>query len=138
MSINVMAVAVASVLEFVAGFVWYGPLFGKLWGRIHGFDKLSKAVQQKMMSAMGPIYVAQFGVTIITTVVLAWLLQVLPGQSSFALTLVLWLGFVVPTQASTVFFGGTEGKWILTKLAVLAGGSFVSLQVAAAVLQYMG
>lgn len=32
--INWWAVAVATVLNMVVGFVWYGPLFGKIWLRM--------------------------------------------------------------------------------------------------------
>jgi uncharacterized protein (DUF927 family) len=38
---------------------------------------------------------------------------------------------------SAVVFGGTAKEWIVTKVAIMAGGSFVCLMVAAAVLSYM-
>jgi uncharacterized membrane protein len=126
--------------------LWYGwillardgPIFGKLWGQIHGFDKLSKQVQQEMMKKMGPFYGLQLLVTVIQTLVLALFLAALPQDwNAYGMAGFFWLGFVVPAQVSGVIFGGTEGKWILKKIAVQAGGALVCLQVAAAVLSNM-
>lgn len=137
MEINYLAVLVATVLQFFVGFIWYGPIFGKLWGQIHGFDKLSKEVQQKMMKEMGPFYGVQFGVTLVQTLVLALFIAVLPeGWNPYGLAGLLWLGFVVPTQVSSVIFGGTEGKWIVKKIAVQAGAALLCLEVAAAVIHF--
>lgn len=138
MQLNYFAILIATVLQFACGFVWYGPIFGNLWGKIHGFDKLSKAVQQKMMKAMGPFYALQFLVTLVTTFVLALFIDVLPHSwNAYALAGFFWLGFVVPTQISSVVFGGTEPKWMVKKVAVQAGASLLCLEVAAVVLKFM-
>jgi uncharacterized membrane protein len=132
---NFLAIVLATAVQFICGGVWYSFLFGKLWGRIHGFDKLSKSVQQKMMSEMGVYYVAQLVVTVITSVVLSVFITNLPsGISPFVMTGLLWLGFVVPAQVSAVIFGGTDKQWIVKKIAVQAGASFACLQLATAVL----
>ena len=34
--INFLAVLVGGVINMAVGFVWYGPLFGKLWLRLIG------------------------------------------------------------------------------------------------------
>ncbi len=135
MELNYMRILMATALQFVCGAVWYSLLFSKLWGKIHGFDKLSKEVQEKMMKEMGPYYGAQLLVTVVTTVVLAILLEYLPRNwNAFQMASLIWAGFVVPTQASAVIFGGTETKWMLKKIAVQAGASLLCLLVAAAVL----
>ena len=38
LKINHLAVLVAVVLQFVLGFLWYGPLFGDAWMEIVGLD----------------------------------------------------------------------------------------------------
>ena len=134
MNINILGIALATVAQFVIAAVWYSFIFGKLWGRIHGFDKLDEKVQKEMMSKMGPYYLGQLAVTIFTSVVLAVLLKYMPEKSPYLIAALLWLGFIVPTQYSDVIFGGTEGKWITTKLAVLAGSSLICLMAAAAFL----
>jgi len=38
-SINYLAVIVAALSSFIVGWIWYGPLFGKSWMRLHGFTE---------------------------------------------------------------------------------------------------
>lgn len=137
MELNYGAIVVASVLQFICGAVWY-TYFGQVWGKIHGFDKLSKDVQDKMMKSMGPLYAMQFLVTLVTTAVLALFFEALPQDwNVYGMAGFFWLGFVVPTQISGVIFGGTENKWVVKKIAIQAGASFLCLQIAAAVLHFM-
>ena len=134
---NFPAIILATIVQFVIGAVWYSFLFGKLWGKIHGFDKLSKQVQQKMMKAMGPFYALQFFVTLVTSFVLEIFVVYLPHDwNVYALAGFFWIGFVVPAQVSAVIFGGTPGKWIVKKIAVQAGASLLCLEAAAIVLHY--
>ena len=137
MPINFVSVIVAVAVQFALGFVWYGPIFGKLWGQIHGFDKLSKETQQKMMKEMGPFYALQAFVTLITSIVLAIYITNEPSWNPYAQSAFFWIGFVVPTQISSVIFGGTDKKWILPKIAVQAGCSLVCLEAAAAIIYFM-
>ena len=37
--INYWAVIVAALSSFIVGWMWYGPLFGKVWMRLHNFSK---------------------------------------------------------------------------------------------------
>lgn len=138
MQINYAAVLVASVLQFVFGAVWYTPVFGKVWGKIHGFDKISKAEQQKMMKQMGPLLGAQFLGTVVTTVVLsAMLTGTTSAWNAYIFSGLCWLGFIVPTQVSAVLFGGTEPKWVVSKILIMAGGALGCMMIAAAVLGAM-
>jgi len=137
MHLNYLAVLVATAVQFALGFVWYGPIFGNLWGKMHGFDKLSKETQQKMMKAMGPWYALQALVTLVTAFVLTLFITYLPTWNAYAMAGFFWIGFVVPTQVSAVIFGGTEGKWIFPKIAVQAGASLLCLEAAAAVILLM-
>jgi len=137
MQLNYLAVIVATIVQFAIGAIWYSVFFGKLWGKIHGFDKLSKEVQQKMMKEMGPFYLLQALVTLVMAFVLTIFITYLPTWNVYVLAGSFWIGFVVPTQVSSVIFGGTEGKWIFPKIAVQAGASLLSLEVAAAVIRLM-
>lgn len=127
-------IILAVLAQFVIGAVWYMALFGTLWGKIHGFDKLDKKTQKEMQAKMGPYYFLQLMVTATTTIVLQYLLGKVSSVSPYALTLLVWTGFVVPTQASAVVFGGTEARWIGTKLAIMAGGSLACLLAATAIM----
>lgn len=131
MELNYLAIILAVIAQFIIGFIWYGPIFGSLWGKIHGFDKLPKEQQQKMMNEMGPYYMAQLAVTILTTVILAMFITLFPAWDSYTWATFCWLGFVVPAQFSAVIFGGTDRKWIAPKILVQAGGSFLCYMAAA-------
>jgi hypothetical protein len=138
MHMNYLAIVVASVAQFVVGAIWYTPVFGKLWGRIHGFEKKSPEEQKKMQREVGPLLGTQFVTTLVTTAVFALLLNGFPSEwNIYGLAGFFWLGFVVPTQISAVIFGGTEKKWFVTKIAVMAGASFLCLETAAFVLKTM-
>lgn len=134
MELNYVTIAVATGAQFLVGAIWYTFLFGKLWGKIHGFDKLSKETQEKMMKSMGPMYGVQLLVTVISTVVLAIFINNLPGWNAYGMAVFFWLGFVMPAQVSAVIFGGTEGKWIVKKLGVQTFEALIRLLVAAAIL----
>jgi len=137
MELNYVTILIATVVQFICGAAWYTAL-GKTWGEIHGFDKLSKEVQQEMMKKMGPLYGLQFLVTLLTSYVMMLFLASLSSEwHAFGMAGFLWLGLVLPTQISAVIFGGTESKWIVKKIAIQAGGSLLCLQAAAAVFYFL-
>ena len=138
MQLNYLAILAATIAQFIIGAVWYMPLFGNLWGKIHGFEKVSKAEQKKMMQSMMPLLGVQLVMTLVTTVVLATFLAYQPTWNAYAMAGFMWIGFVVPTQVSAVLFGGTKPKWVVTKIAVMAGGSLICLEAAAAILHLWG
>lgn len=137
MSINYLSIVLATAAQFVVGAIWYMPLFGKLWGQIHGFDKLGEKEQKEMQAKMAPYYIVQILVTFLTAFILAKLLVMLPDYSPYALGLMCWVGFLLPANISSVIFGGTETKWMAKKAAVMAGGSLACTIVAVAVLSFI-
>lgn len=139
MQLNYVAILIATVLQFIVGAVWYGFLFGKLWGKIHGFDKLTKPQQEKMQSEVGPLYGIQLVMTLITTFVLALFMAALPQDwNAWGMAGFFWLGFVVPTQVSAALFGGAPEGWEKQKIFIQAGASLACLLLAATVLHYAG
>ena len=136
MGINLLAVLLATIAQFIIGAIWYMPVFGKKWGEIHGFDmsKLSKEEQKKAQKQMMPMLAVQFLVTILTSFALAKVIALAPDYSAYKIALVVWLGFFVPVQVADVLFGGTDSKWIVQKIAILSGGSLLCLLAAAAII----
>lgn len=53
MEVNIWAVLAATVAMFVVGAFWYMVPFGKIWGKIHGFDKLSKKNKKRCKKRWG-------------------------------------------------------------------------------------
>jgi hypothetical protein len=130
-----LEIAAASAVQFAIGAVWYTFVFGKQWGKIHGFDKLSKAKQKELMSEMGPVYGIQVLVTIFSAAALYKLIALTTGYSVYALALLLWIGFIFPAEVSSVLFGGDDKKWVAQKIAIMAGASLLCTLAAAWVLQ---
>lgn len=52
LNINLMAVLVAVVANFVLGFIWYTPLFGNAWAKEMGFDISIKPSSGEMAKGM--------------------------------------------------------------------------------------
>jgi len=134
MEVNLLTVILATVAMFAVGAFWYMVLFAKEWGAMHGFNKLSKEEQKSMQSKMGPLYGAQLVVTILSAWVLAVLIGALPSYSPYVVAFVVWAGFVVPAQVSAVIFGGTEPRYVLSKILIMSGEALAHLQAAALVI----
>jgi hypothetical protein len=131
MEINWLAVAAATAAMFAVGAFWFMVPFGKIWGEIHGFDKLSKKEQKEMQAKMGPFYGAQMAVTFLSATVLASMLSQMPTVSPYKIVFMTWLGFILPAQVGAVIFGGAGEKWMGRKIAIMAGESLAHLLVAA-------
>ncbi len=135
--INGIAVLVATITQFIVGAIWYTPLFGRVWGKIHGFEKHSQEEQTEMRRQMMPLLVMQFLMVGLNAFVLAYIVAALPSQSPYLLAGLMWVGFALPTQVSAVLFGGTEPRWIVKKIAIMAGGAFVCYMAAAAIISWL-
>lgn len=134
MEVNLVAVVVATLAMFVVGAVWYGVVFGKTWGKIHGFDKLSAKKQKEVQSQMAVPYIGQLIVTFLTAWVLAHFMNVLPDLNVWELVFWVWLGFLLPTIYGVVAFGGApEGK-ATVKFVIQTTGAFAYTLVGAYVL----
>lgn len=131
MEVNLVAVLAATVAMFAIGAFWYMVPFGNIWGKIHGFDKLSKKEQEKMQKQMGPWYGVQLVVTIISAYVLALLMNLLPNESPYFIAFLVWLGFVVPTTASNMIFGGSPEGYVWHKIAITSSEALLHLVAAA-------
>lgn len=139
MELNYLAIGVATVLQFIFGAVWYMPVFGNLWGKIHGFDHQSPETQAEMKKGMAPLLVTQIVITFVTTVVFAILASGLPSSwNLFGLAGFFWLGFIVPTQIAAVIFGGTTPGYVIKKILVMVGASFGCMQIIAGTLHLLG
>lgn len=131
MEVNLVAVLVAAIAMFAVGGFWYMVPFAKAWGEIHGFDKLNKKQQKDMQTQMGPLYGMQVVVTLMSAWALAFFLTAMPDVAWYVTAFFLWLGFIVPTEVSSVIFGGTDNKWVARKIAISIAGSLACTLVGA-------
>lgn len=133
--VNYVAVLAATVASFAVGFLWYGPLFGTMWMKLRG---ITKAHMQKGQKDMGKTYGMSFTVSLITAYVLSHVMTMSMNYFGYpklntGLTSAfwMWLGFVMPTQATATLFGDKR-NWKL--FGIDTGYQLASLLVMGAVL----
>src|SRR3989338_618967 len=130
--INYLAVFVAAIASMVLGFLWFGPLFGKQWTSLMGFDK--KKMEEMKKKGMPPQTWALMIIgTLVTSYVLAHFVDYLDA-TTFAGALQagfwIWLGFFASVMLGMVLW---EGKpWKLYYLVVAY--NLVNLLVMASIL----
>ena len=132
LQINFWAVLVSAVSAIVIGSVWYGPLFGKKFMALMGFEKLSADEQAAMKKGMAKTYALQFLSSVLMLGVLAWLLPALGAASAVGgmkAAFWVWLGFVMPVQLGQQLWGGKMGLFWLG-----AGNMLLTLLAAGAIL----
>ncbi len=101
LAVNWISVVVASLIGFVVGFLWYGPLFGKPWMRSLGMDP--EVMKNAPKSGMGRIFSIVF--------LLQWCM---------AFCLAMFLGPEVTTATGTLYGFLTGFAWVAFALAVNA------------------
>ena len=120
-SINYLAVLAAAVASMVVGFLWYGPLFGKMWISLMNFDK--KKMQEAKKKGMGKMYALTFLTSLIMSYVLAHFVayvQAMTIAGGAVLGFWLWIGFFATTQLGMVMWEGKPVKlYVLNTLHYL-------------------
>ncbi len=129
-TVDFIAVFVASVAAFMVGWLWYSVLFGKQWRELMGFtDEVMKSMQMTHAKAMG----GGFLTTLIMVFVLANLMAMTNIEAvGAALTFAfwIWLGFVATIMSNSIWYENKPVKLYL----INASHYFVALFVAALVL----
>jgi len=130
-SINYWAVLVAAVANMIIGSLWYGPLFGKLWMRLQGWNPTPEEMKAKMSAKkamLGGLVAA-----LLTAYVLAHfveLLGIFSAGAAWQLAFWVWLGFVATVQVGSYLWENKPFKLF----ALNAANTLVSLYVMALIL----
>lgn len=133
--LNWMAIAIMTVASFALGALWHGPIFGKLWMRIHhGDQNMTDAEMKKAMEGMWKIMLAELIATLLMIIGLACTIRAIPTFPPMQTAFMVWLGFVLPTMTSTVLWGNDAKKWMGTKIAISSTCRLISLLATAYVL----
>ena len=119
--VNYVAILVASIASMAVGFLWYGPvLFAKPWMKLMGYTKEG---MEKAKKEMGKTYGISFLFTLLSAYVLTHIMALSqnfygysPVMTGATSAFWVWLGFVMPVQATVALFGGGNWKlfWINT------------------------
>lgn len=104
-AVNWLAVIVCAVLSMVMGFVWYGPLFSKPWGRMTGWTSEKTAAVTK--GRMAANYILAFIAAFIVASALAVALLATGADGigeGITTAIVLWAGFTGATMGVNMIF----------------------------------
>ncbi len=134
MEINYLAVLLAGVVNMAVGFMWYGPLFGKMWKSLMGFtDESMKSMKMTATTAM----IGGFITALVMAYVLAYLLVGMVGTGdtyeAMKLACMVWIGFLATTAAGSYLWEGKPFKLFLLN----AAEQFVVIHLMALVLVSM-
>ena len=126
-SVNYWAILVAAVVSHVLGFLWFGPLFGKQWAALMGFNK--KKMQEAKKKGMPPqTWILMVVGTLLTSYVLAHFVKYLNAVNvvdAMKLGFWLWIGFFAPVMLGMILWEGKPWKlyfivvtyWLVNLLA---------------------
>ena len=139
MHINMMAILVAVAANFVLGFIWYTPLFGKAWAKEMGFDTSIKPTGGELAKGMILMIIGNFFLAyVFAHNIAAW--GYVPGTKEvstvsnvMSATIFTWLGFYLPVDLGVVAW--ERKSWKL--FGINTAYHFVMLLVAALILTYM-
>jgi len=139
MHINMMAILVAVVANFILGFIWYTPLFGKAWAKENGFDTNIKPTGGEMAKGMIFMVIGNFLMAyVFAHNIAAW--SFVPGANEMSAvsnimsaTIFTWLGFYLPVDLGAVAW--EKKSWKL--FGINTGYHFMMLLVASVILTYM-
>lgn len=140
--INMIAVLVAVVANFVLGFLWYTPLFGKAWGKEMGFDMNQKPPSSELIKGMIFMVIGNFLMAYVFAHNMAvwdpvtWgqpAAEISAAQMAMSAAFFTWLGFYFPVDLGAVAW--EKKSWKL--FFINTGYHFVMLIVAALILVNM-
>lgn len=137
--VNMTAVLVAVIANFILGFIWYTPLFGKAWGREHGFDSSFKPTTGELARGMIFMVIGNFFMAyVFAHNMAAW--SFVPGSAAMTVTENIlssvgftWLGFYLPVDIGVVTW--ERKSWKL--FGINTSYHFLMLLVAALILTYL-
>lgn len=137
--INYVAILVAVVANFVLGFIWYTPLFGRAWAKEMGFDTSVKPTGGQLAKGMIIMVIGNFLLAFVFAHnIAAW--SFVPGMDQesdvsniLSASIFTWLGFYVPVDLNGIAWESKSWKLFL----INTGYHLVMLVVAAAILTLM-
>jgi hypothetical protein len=136
LKINMLAILVAVVVNFVIGFLWYTPLFGKIWGKEMGYDPNMKVDGSVLAKGMIFMVIGNFFFAwVFAHNMAAW--EFVPGSTEMGImskvlssAIFTWLGFYFPGLLGSIVW--EKKSWTL--FFINGGYHLVSLLVVAMIL----
>lgn len=140
--VSLVAILIAVAVNFVFGYIWYTPLFGRAWAKEVGLDFDAKPATSELFKALGLNILANFFLAYVLANDLAvwspktWGLTTAgypPISQSFMSAFFIWLGFVVPVLINGVAW--EKKSWKL--FAINGAYYFFTLLIAALIITHL-
>jgi len=126
--VNWVAIVIAAIAQFIIGWVWYGPLFGKTWMSMMGMSQQSMS-REGMRKTMTLTFIGSLVTAAVLSMLVGWMGAKTLG-AGIAAGFWAWLGFV-----ATVTLGGVLFAKMSWNLYILNNAyQLVSLAVMGAIL----
>ncbi len=141
--INILAIVIAVVANFIFGFLWYTPIFGKVWGKEMGFDMDKKPPASALIKGMIFMVIGNFLMAwVFAHNIAAWdphtwgksEVMMSPAGNAIMAALFTWLGFYFPTDLGSTAWENKSWKLFF----INTGYHLLSLVIAAFILIFMG
>lgn len=128
--INLMAVVVAAVVAFVLGFLFHGPVLGKLWMRLAnvvptGNEKFKDMIPQMLWNLLANFFTAYSLAVIYLFASSSPLLGTTGAMAGVICAFWVWLGFILASSSAEVI-------WMKRSYKLWLFESFCSLVMLAA------
>jgi len=135
-SINLLAVSIATIAAFVLGFLFHGPVGGKLWMKLANIHPTGNEKFKDMIPQMLWNLLAQFVTAFVLAVIylFASSSSYIGGKGIFGgviLAIWLWLGFLVTSSSIEVIWMGRNYKlWlyeaVCSLIAMITMGAIIA------------
>jgi Protein of unknown function (DUF1761) len=137
--INYVAILLTVIATFIFGFIWYTPLFGKVWARELGIQRDRKPTSAELGKGLGLNIIGNFLLAfVLAHNNAAW--SFVPGIADMPTAAVIsnaavftWLGFFVPVDLNRVAWEGRSWKLFF----INTGYHLITLFIAATILTLM-
>jgi len=137
--VNMMAILITVVANFIFGFLWYTPLFGKAWAKEMGFDTSVKPPASALAKGMTFMVIGNFLMAFVFAHNnAAW--SFVPGANTLSpiatimnAAIFTWLGFYLPVDLGAVAWEKKSWKLFFINTGYHLGMLFI----AATILTYM-
>ncbi|MBP6884156.1 MAG: DUF1761 domain-containing protein [Candidatus Pacebacteria bacterium] len=120
MTLNFVAILVAAAANFMIGFMFHGPLFGKLWMRLANIVPTGNEKFSDMYGKMFMNFVANFVFAYVMAQIMIYS-GVLGAAKGAIFGFWIWLGFIVTGSSMDVIWMNRSAKlWMFEIVSSLA------------------
>lgn len=135
--VHYLAIVVAAVAAFIIGFLFHGPLFGKVWMRLANIHPTGKERFQDMIPQMVKNLLANLVCAYVLSAVylFASTSPVMGGSgvlNGMVCAFWIWLGFIVTTTSmDVIWMGKSKNLWyfeiVSSLVSFLAMGAIIAV-----------